>query len=150
MLPWGGHWPESRCICLAEGLLTFSGYKRTVCLWQRAQLLPTTFPLAAPATGAPFVKERAGTFWDLGDWVSGASSVQPSGIGFPWGGETVNAKFTGMNVREQPPSMCRYIVPCQVSSYTSKWWSLFLEDSRRQVWSWDSAATALGLVSYCQ
>ena len=57
----------------------------------------------------------AGTFRDLADRVPGAGSV-----GFPCRGETANAKFAGMSVCEQPPSMCRDIVPCQVSPYTSE------------------------------
>lgn len=48
---------------------------------------------------------RAGRYFSgLGDRVSGASSLQCGGIGFPRRGETVNAKFTGINAREQPES----------------------------------------------
>lgn len=93
------------------------------CCWQLS--------IHCPATGASFVKELAGTFRDLGDWVSGASSIQYSSVGFPCRGERVNAKFTGMNVREQPPTMCWDIVPCQVSSLHLWVMGLFLEDSSR-------------------
>lgn len=123
MFPWGSHWSESCCICHAD-ILTFSGCKRAVCLYQQV--------FHPQLCDRGVVCKGAGRYlWILGDWVSGASSIQYSGVGFPCSREAVNANFTGIYVWEQPVNMYWDIVSCQVLSYTSEWWGLFQEDSSR-------------------
>lgn len=67
--------------------------------------------------------------WVIG--FQGRPALQYAGIGFPCRREMTNGEFTGTTIWEQPLTMCRDIVPWQVSSYSSERRGLFLEDASR-------------------
>lgn len=144
MFPWGGHWPESCCICLAEGLLTFSGCKRAVCPLQQAQLLLTTFPSAALRQCRCFVKEWGRYLLGFGrlGFKGPAAACTVAALGFHAEGKrwTPNSLAWMYECSLQPCAEILFPVRCcltPLSDGVSSWKTLSWNWQKLwSVWSW--------------
>lgn len=132
MFPWGGRWPQSCCIRLAEGLLAFSECKRGVCLFVWTQLLLTSFPPVAR-----WVEGQVGTFWDWSDWVSGARASSVAALGFHAEGEQWTANSLAWMFESSPWLCAKILFPVRC----------FLTSLSDGVFSWKTVAEAQKLRS---
>ncbi len=157
MFPWGGHWPESCCICLAEGLLTFLDVKEQFvhsskhnCCWQHFHPQPCDRSVCKGASR-----------YLLGFGRLGFRGQQHT-VRWRWVSMQRGKRWTPNSLAWMYESSLRPCVeilfPVRCCLTPPEWWGLFLEDSSRrwqkqqklwQVWRWDGAVAALWLVFFC-